>query len=79
MLQYATYQVSTLEKSCIWQPHYGPELGLRLDLVDQESIIPTDTNNGKNVIDANEIRYLTESRVRANKRYVIVIIKKLTI
>jgi len=73
MSQYATYQISSLEKSCIWQPHYGPELGLKLDLVDQESILPTDTNNAKNVIDVNEIRYLTESRVRANKRYNILL------
>ena len=69
MSQYATYQVSTLEKSCIWQPHYGPELGLKLELADQESVLPSDVSNGKNVIDANEIRYLSESRVRANKRH----------
>lgn len=68
MVQYATYQVSSLEKSCIWQPHYGPELGLRLDLADQESILPSDINNGKNIIDPNEMRYLSESRVRVNKR-----------
>ena len=70
MLQYAIYQVSTLEKSCIWQPHYGPELGLKLDLADQDTILPSDSGTGsKNVIDTNEMRYLSESRVRANKRY----------
>lgn len=37
--QYATFQVSSLEKSYVWQPHFGPDAGIKLDLVDQESIL----------------------------------------
>ena len=40
--QYATFQVSSLEKSFVWQPHFGPDAGIKLDLVDQESILIPD-------------------------------------
>jgi hypothetical protein len=33
---FASYSMSTLEKSFIWQPH---QLGLNIDLVDQESLL----------------------------------------
>ena len=33
------YKVSTLEKSFIWQPNFGLDMGVNLDLVDQESIL----------------------------------------
>jgi hypothetical protein len=37
--KYAKYEVSSLEKSFIWQPHFGQDLGINLDLVDQESML----------------------------------------
>ena len=33
------YKISTLEKSFIWQPNFGLDMGINLDLVDQESIL----------------------------------------
>lgn len=33
------YRMSTLEKNYIWQPHFGPDIGLNLDLIDQDAIL----------------------------------------
>lgn len=35
---FSLYKTSSLEKNHIWQPHFGPDLGLRLDLVDQVNV-----------------------------------------
>lgn len=54
---YTEYRTSTLEKSYIWQPHFGNDMGLNLDLVDQDSILVQDS--GKNQpLDPVEIRFL---------------------
>ena len=39
---FATYRASSLEKNYVWQPHFPPDLGIRLNLVDQESILNPD-------------------------------------
>jgi len=36
---YGTYGVSSLEKSYVWQPHLGADVGLGLNLVDPEKIL----------------------------------------
>ena len=33
------YRMSTIEKNYVWQPHFGNEVGIQLDLVDQDSIL----------------------------------------
>jgi hypothetical protein len=33
------YRISSLEKSYIWQPHFGPDVGLKIDLVDHNTIL----------------------------------------
>ena len=39
---FAKYNFSSLEKSYIWQPHFGPDVNMRLNLVDQEAILRHD-------------------------------------
>lgn len=53
---FAEYQTSTLEKSFVWKPHLGPDMGLNLDLVDQETMMSIGTHQP---IDPKELRYLT--------------------
>lgn len=55
---FAVYKTSSLEKNYIWQPHFGPDLGLRLDLVDQEAILNPISIRNEDVIDASEMRLL---------------------
>lgn len=33
------FRTSSLEKSYVWQPHFGPELGVKLELVSQEALM----------------------------------------
>lgn len=40
--EFAAYRVTSLERDYIWQPHYGPDLNIKLDLVDQDSILILD-------------------------------------
>eukprot|EP01039_Chlorochromonas_danica_P003845 gene3845-4201_t len=49
------YRTSTLEKSFIWQPHLGPDMSIKLDLVDLESIVLPEVNQEVNPI---ELTYL---------------------
>lgn len=35
--EFSRYNFSSLEKSYIWQPHFGPDANTRLDLVDREA------------------------------------------
>ena len=37
--EFSRYNFSSLEKSYIWQPHFGPDANTRLDLVDREAIL----------------------------------------
>lgn len=55
---FAVYKTSSLEKNYIWQPHFGPDLGLRLDLVDQEAILNPISIRNEDAIDASEMRLL---------------------
>ena len=50
------FRTSTLEKNYVWQPHFGPDLGVKIDLVDQEAIL---ANPGQQVVDQSDLRYLT--------------------
>jgi hypothetical protein len=55
--EYGKYSVSSLERSYIWQPHFGPEAGVRLDLQDQDSVLVT----SKEEPDHLDLRYLPAS------------------
>jgi len=37
--EFAQYRTSSLEKSYVWEPHFGPDVNIRLDLVDQDAIL----------------------------------------
>ena len=54
--EFPEYRTSTLEKSYIWQPHFGPDMGIELDLVDQDAILAQDKGG---VLDQSDLRYLT--------------------
>jgi hypothetical protein len=49
------YCTSTLEKNYIWQPHFGPDLGIKLDLVDQDTVLALDKAD---MLDQSDMRYL---------------------
>jgi hypothetical protein len=49
--KYSAFGISTLEKSYTWQPHF-PEGGVKLDLVDQESVLIPDKIPQIHLIDA---------------------------
>ena len=55
---FSQYKTSSLEKNYVWQPHFGPDLGLRLDLVDQEAILNPINIRNEDSIDASEMRLL---------------------
>lgn len=55
---FSQYKTSSLEKNYIWQPHFGPDLGLRLDLVDQEALFVPEFIKNEDNIDAAEMRLL---------------------
>ena len=55
---FSQYKTSSLEKNYVWQPHFGPDLGLRLDLVDQEAILNPVSIRNEDIIDASEMRLL---------------------
>lgn len=58
------YRTSTLEKSFVWQPHFGPDMGIKLDLVDQESIVIPDRPAP---LDPSEMKYLNGSNTDKSK------------
>lgn len=51
------FRTSTLEKGYIWQPHFGNDLGIKLDLADQDLILTTQDKS--NSLDQSDLRYLT--------------------
>lgn len=53
---FAEYSTSTLEKNFVWQPHFGPDLGMNLDLVDQEAMLTSDYHQQ---VDQSELKYLS--------------------
>lgn len=53
--EFPEYCTSTLEKNYIWQPHFGPGLGIKLDLVDQEAILAQDKAG---LLDQADLKYL---------------------
>mmetsp|Transcript_12571 Transcript_12571/g.18990 ORF Transcript_12571/g.18990 Transcript_12571/m.18990 type:complete len:382 (-) Transcript_12571:101-1246(-) len=59
---FAVYTVSSLEKQYIWQPHHGADVGLHLDLVDQDAVLCTTQKSGP-VVDA---KFLTEKRANVS-------------
>jgi hypothetical protein len=56
---FAIYTVSTLEKSFIWQPH---QVGLNLELVDQESILTVSDKS----VHPSDARFLADRRTNVN-------------
>jgi hypothetical protein len=53
--EFPEYCTSTLEKNYIWQPHFGPDMGVKLDLVDQEAILAQDKGSQ---LDQADMKYL---------------------
>jgi hypothetical protein len=54
--EFPEYCTSTLEKNYICQPHFGPDLGIKLDLVDQEAILAQDKAG---FLDQSDLKYLS--------------------
>lgn len=52
--KYANYEVSTLEKSFIWQPHFGLDIGINLDLVDQDEVLKFSVNDPRDLDPADQ-------------------------
>lgn len=46
---FKSYRISSLEKGHVWQPNFGPDLGINFDLVDQESILFHDTAKNRSM------------------------------
>jgi hypothetical protein len=59
--KFPEYRTSTLEKGYTWQPHFGPDLGIHLDLVDQDAMLATSSENGSLTVDQSDLKYLTGS------------------
>jgi hypothetical protein len=57
------YHTSSLEKSYVWQPHFGPDVGIKLDLVDQDSILSPD-GNINHLLDHSDLKYLANTSER---------------
>lgn len=57
------YHTSSLEKSYVWQPHFGPDVGIRLDLVDQDSILTPD-GSITHLLDHSDLKYLANTSER---------------
>ncbi len=62
------YRTSTVEKNYIWQPHFGPEVGIKLDLFDAESMLVTDQSQQQK-LDAldKKVIHNIKSDVKGNK------------
>lgn len=57
----ATYRTSTLEKGYIWQPHFGFDMGLNVDLVDEEAIAPVLPPNMTTKLNIQDKKFLFHS------------------
>eukprot|EP01038_Epipyxis_sp_PR26KG_P004692 gene4692-6589_t len=70
---YSEYKVSTLEKSFVWQPHFGPDLGLNLDLVDQDAILVQEPDKSQlqyvsqPTLDQSELKYLNGTMIEKSR------------
>jgi len=54
--EFPEFRTSTLEKGYVWQPHFGLDLGVKLDLVDQDAIL---YNEKVPVLDQSDLKYLS--------------------
>lgn len=63
------YRTSTIEKNYVWQPHLGPFVGINIDLVDQDSILVTDTNQNLHSEDRKYINYVSNDKVKGKKTF----------
>lgn len=54
--EFPEFRTSTLEKGYVWQPHFGLDMGIKLDLVDQEAILAQDKGLQ---LDQSDLKYLT--------------------
>lgn len=64
--EFPEFRTSTLEKGYVWQPHFGLDLGVKLDLVDQDAILFQEKNNAAPILDQSDLKYLT-STVEKNR------------
>ena len=53
--EYGKYSFSSLERNHIWQPHFGPTAGIKLDLQDQDSVLSL---SKEEALDPSDIKYL---------------------
>eukprot|EP01040_Poterioochromonas_malhamensis_P002384 gene2384-2531_t len=60
------YRTSTIEKNYVWQPHFGPDVGINIDLVDHDSILVADANAQANIHpdDRKYINYVSNDKVK---------------
>ena len=65
--KFATYHVSSLEKSYAWQPHFI-EAGVKIDLVDQESFLIPNNVPSIEPIDMKYIQASNDSSNRSKQR-----------
>lgn len=57
--KFGEYYTSTLEKNYVWQPHVGLDVGVNLDLVDQDAMLAGTHDKNAPAIDPAELKYLT--------------------
>lgn len=56
--KFGEYYTSTLEKNYVWQPHVGLDVGVNLDLVDQDAMLAGTHDKNAQPIDPAELKYL---------------------
>jgi hypothetical protein len=62
---FASYTMSSLENSFIWQPHTKIDVGLNIDLVDQDMILASNRSSG--VVDKDDVLFLNAISDRKRK------------
>jgi hypothetical protein len=64
------YRTSTIEKNYVWQPHFGPDVGINIDLVDQDSILVSDAQAAQNLHpdDKKYLNYLSNEKAKGNRK-----------
>ena len=63
--RFAEYKTSTLEKKHVWQFHLGPDCGLNLDFVDQDSIL---VESDMKELDVDEQAYLKGNQKKSSSK-----------
>lgn len=60
---FAKFTISSLEKNYIWKPHFDPDTGLKLDLVDQEAVLINHPPNQKPPLDPIDHRIINNQNL----------------